>query len=282
MVKNNQDESTTDLETVGIIPAAGRALRISPLPCSKELLPIGFGNTADDNLRPKVVSQYLLDKFRIAGVSKVYFILRKGKWDIPAYYGDGAASSLKFAYLMMNLPYGVPYTLDQAYPFVREAKVCMGFPDILFEPDNAYVIANQMLLDIEADLVVGLYPVKDKRQAQTCDMVQWDRSTGRIAEIVIKPQNTDLEYSWIFAVWTPAFTRFMHEYLRIERKHRRGNSTAGEIHLGHVVQQAIAEGLAVYGRAFSNDHFIDIGTPAALQEAYIKYRDLQILGGNQL
>ena len=261
------------MEVVGLIPAAGKASRLSPLPCSKELIPIGFGNMADDSLRPKVVSHYLLDKFNLAGVSKVYFILRNGKWDIPAYYGDGTILAMNFAYLLMNLPYGVPYTINQAYPFVRDAKVLMGFPDILYGPDDAFVLADQTLFKNEADLVIGLFPVKDEHQVMKSDMVQWDKTTGRIEKIVIKPQFSNLEYSWIFAVWTPGFTQFMHDYLQIARKDHRGSGIAKEIHLGHVVQQAITAGLRVYGHAFSNYKFIDIGTPNELDEAYKKYRN---------
>ena len=50
-------------EIVGLIPAAGRATRLAPLPCSKELVPIGFQTAADGaDRRPKPVSQYLLDR----------------------------------------------------------------------------------------------------------------------------------------------------------------------------------------------------------------------------
>jgi glucose-1-phosphate thymidylyltransferase len=77
-------------EIIGLIPAAGQATRIAPLPCSKELYPIGFRTVpGSDGLRPKAVSHYLLEKMQIAGVRKAYFILRQGKWDIPAYWGDG-------------------------------------------------------------------------------------------------------------------------------------------------------------------------------------------------
>ena len=83
---------------------------------------------------PKVVSHYLLDKYKAAGIKKVYFILRKGKWDIPQYYGDGSVIDMDIAYLLMNHPYGHPFTLDQAFPFTRNNLVAFGFPDILDIP----------------------------------------------------------------------------------------------------------------------------------------------------
>ena len=118
-------------EIVGLIPAAGTAQRISPLPCSKELLPVGFHQTeANCDTRPKVVSHYLLESMHLAEISKVYIILRRGKWDIPAYFGDGKIVNLSIAYLMMDLPFGVPYTLDQAYPFVKDDTIVFGFPEV--------------------------------------------------------------------------------------------------------------------------------------------------------
>jgi glucose-1-phosphate thymidylyltransferase len=275
MDKSDQTGRGVSSEIVGLIPAAGKASRLSPIPCSKELIPIGLWKMADNCLRPKAVSHYLLDKYRTAGVSKVYFILRKGKWDIPAYYGDGSIMEMDFAYLLMNLPYGVPYTLDQAYPFVRGAKVMLGFPDILFGPDDAFAVADQMLISRGADIVIGLFPVKDKHQVMKCDMVQWDKGTDKVEKIVVKPQQSTLEYSWIFAIWTPVFTKFMHDYLQIEKKEREVRGYGKEIYLGHVVQQAINAGFHVVGQTFPGHGFIDIGTPNELEEAYRTYHNME-------
>jgi len=80
-----------DKEVIGLIPAAGQAKRIAPMPMSKELFPIGFQIIDDEQTaRPKVVSHYLLEKFKYAGISKTFIVIRQGKWDIPAYFGDGA------------------------------------------------------------------------------------------------------------------------------------------------------------------------------------------------
>src|SRR5262245_15338842 len=107
-------------EVVGLVPAAGRATRIAPLPCSKELYPIGFRSVdGGKSTAPKVVSHYLLEKMRLAGITKIYIVLREGKWDIPGYFGDGSMLDMKLAYLMIGSPFGTPYTLDAAYPFLE-------------------------------------------------------------------------------------------------------------------------------------------------------------------
>lgn len=262
-------------EIIGLIPAAGRASRINPIPCSKELIPIGFTKCKDSTIYPKVVTQYLLEKYQLIGVTKVFFILRNGKWDIPAYFGDGSMLNMNFAYLQMNLPFGVPFTLDQAYPFVRNAKIAMGFPDILFGPIDAFACANQTLIKKNADIVVGLYPVKDRNQSMTCDMVKWETQTSKIKRVLVKPKDTSLQLSWIFAIWTPAFTDFMHKFLKDRKEDYLNGTIDKELYLGHIVQQAIDEGLNVIGHAFEENSFIDIGTPDELSEAYKKYRDYE-------
>ena len=147
-------DNNSQREVIGLIPAAGKASRLPSLPCSKELYPIGYDSR---NFSPKVVSQYLLESMRIADIKKAYIILRKGKWDIPAYFGDGKMLDMHLGYLIMDLPYGVPYTLDQAYPFVKEAKVALGFPDIIFEPEDVFVRLLEKQKESNANIVLGLF-----------------------------------------------------------------------------------------------------------------------------
>ena len=81
--------------------------------------------------RPKVVCHYLLEKMRLAGITKAYIVLKEGKWDIPSYFRDGSLVDMQLAYLLLGLPFGTPYTIDQAYSFVRHSTVAFGFPDIV-------------------------------------------------------------------------------------------------------------------------------------------------------
>jgi glucose-1-phosphate thymidylyltransferase len=257
------------VEKIGLIPAAGIAKRLGSLAFSKELLPIGFkAGRKEPGL--KAVSTYLLEKFYQAGINKVYTVVRKGKWDILNYYGDGREIGIPLAYLIMAYPFGVPYTLDQAYPFVKTSKVFLGFPDILFEPENAFTEADAALGQNCADLTLGLYPVSDKRQIQKSDMVQFE-TDGRITQIIVKPETTDLKFSWVFAIWKPDFTLFMHDYLKHDLAKRQKNSNQAEIHLGHVIQAAIESGLSVFGHLFADFNFIDVGNPENLAEALKKF-----------
>src|SRR6266852_4220551 len=158
MTNCNQDKEV-HREVVGLLPAGGQATRIAPLPCSKELYPIGFRHVdGGRSVRPKVVCHYLLEKMRLAGISKTYIVLREGKWDIPAYLGDGTMLDMHLAYLLIRQSPGVLYTLDQAYPFVQDALVAFGFPDIIFRSDDAFLRLLARQTATKADLVLGLFP----------------------------------------------------------------------------------------------------------------------------
>jgi len=241
---------------IGLLPAGGQATRLSPLPLSKELYPLGFRKAADGRTVPKVVSHYLLEKMQQAGIGKAFFILRSGKWDIPAYYGDGELVQMRLGYLTVHVPYGVPYTLDQAYPFLQGATVAIGFPDILFQPENAYSVLLERLAQRGADVVLGLFPTEHFRKA---GMVQFD-AEGRVQRIVEKPQQTDLQYMWAIAVWSPRFTEFLHEFVN-------GPVPETEVPIGDVIQAGIHAGLRVEAEAFPNGSYLDVGTPDDLARA---------------
>ena len=271
-----------NLPVIGLIPAGGKATRISPLPLSKELYPVGFRGDGDieinnqsnnqnsnqNHLRPKVVSHYLLERMQLAGIDKAYFILRSGKWDIPAYFGDGEMLSMSLGYLIMSLPYGVPFTLDSAYPFVKDAVVALGFPDILFEPKDAFFKILKRLENSNADVVLGLFPTDKPQKA---GMVDFD-DAGKVRSIIEKPPESDLRFMWGIAVWKPEFTKFLHEYL-IGIKEDINLPNSPEIPIGNVIQAAISKGLQVEAEAFENGSYLDIGTPDDLMTALRGFAD---------
>jgi glucose-1-phosphate thymidylyltransferase len=258
-------------EVIGLVPAGGKAVRLAPLPCSKELYPVGFRLVDESGtLRPKVACHYLLERMRLAHITKAYIILREGKWDIPAYLKDGKMLDIYLAYLMMDLPFGVPYTLDQAYPFVRNAIVAFGFPDNIFQAEDAFVRLLARQSESRADIVLGLFPT---HQPHKVDMVDLDPD-GRICGIQIKPARTHLRYTWLIAVWTPKFTRFMHEYVTAlqKRKDDRKGGVNGEekqeLFVGDVIQAAIHNDMQVDTVLFPNEKYLDISTPEDMIKAF--------------
>ena len=257
---------TPSHEIIGLIPAAGKATRLSPLTGSKELLPIGC-QTPEGT--PKVACHYLLEHMTMADIKKAYVVLREGKWDIPAYFGDGTAYGIHLAYLMMGRPYGPPFTLDQAYPFVQDALVALGFPDIIFESDDAFKRLIAKLAETKADVVLGLFPT---HQPQNVDMVEVDRHY-RVKHILIKPDKTNLKHTWGIAVWTPVFTHFMHEYLMtVQGSFETAKNEKTELHVGDVIQAGIVNGLKIMSVPVSNEPYIDIGIPENLEKIRIQIK----------
>jgi glucose-1-phosphate thymidylyltransferase len=250
----------TPREVVGLVPMAGRATRISPLPMSKELYPVALQET-ERGVRPKVASQFLLEQMRAAGISRVYLTLRDGKWDIPAYYQDGTALlGMHLAYVMMRLPHGPPFSLDAAYPFVRAHIVATGFPDILFSPSDAFVHLLARQAQSDADVVLGLFPWD---VPESDDMVDVD-DEGRVHALHLKEPVQHLTYTWVMAVWSPNFTEFMHAFLADQI--RMGEAMPPELSVGHVIRAAVLEKLDVRAVSFPNGRFLDIGTPGGLSQ----------------
>lgn len=242
----------------GIIPAGGVGSRLGKLPVSKEIYPIIDGR---DGFSHSVLCENLIRYFRIAGITDIHFIIRKGKWDIPNYLGDGSEFGVNLSYLIMNHPYGTPFTIDQAYPFVKDDYVALGFPDLINSPENLYSELKKKILETKADIVLGLCPI---RKPDKVDMVEFEGN--KIKRIVIKQERPDLKYGWTNAVWGPSFTRFSHEYLRaaLERKEPKitleGHADR-EIYVGDIVHAAIREGYRIEFVIFEEGSSIDLGTP---------------------
>lgn len=248
-------------ETVGLVPAAGLAQRVAPLPCSKEIFPVGIDwSDSAKGPRPKVAAHYLLDQMRTAGVRKTYMILRAGKWDIPDYFRDGHWLNQSIAYLIMRRPFGVPYTLDQAHPFIRGNTVLFGFPDIVMYPDDIFKRLLARLHNTGSDVVLALF---NAHRPEKMDMVAVGAG-DRIETIRIKPRQTDLTLTWVAAVWTPVFTEFMHHH--VSGLPDPGDSDR-ELFVGDVLQAAVDSGMTVTGTRIDNGRYLDIGTPEDLAGA---------------
>jgi len=262
-------------EIVAVIPAAGMATRLAPLPCSKELIPIGFGAESEENRfrsKVKVVSHYLLKMLRLAGIKKAYIVLNSEKLDIPAYFGSGQMVDMKLAYLLVDLPIAVPYTLDQAYPFVKNKLVALGFPDIILHPENSFVQLLTKKMQTNADVVLGLYPTD---QPLKMDVVDYDEN-GCIRQIRPKPskfKDDKVNYTWLTAVWTPIFTQYLHEFVSKHKKRyfydgfEAATKNKRELFVGDVFQAAIADRLNIETVLFSEGNCLDIGTPDDLAKA---------------
>lgn len=260
-------ETNRRKEVVAVLPAAGRSLRLVPLPCSKEILPVGLMTvTGRRGSRLRVVSHYLLECLQKADIRKAYIVIRQGKWDIPAYWGSGGMLGVNLAYMVIEGSSGPPDTIDRAYPFVKDKIVAFGFPDIILRPKEVFAKLLDRLNCSGSDVVLALFPAHD---AKVMDMIDIDAAL-RVRAIHLKPRVTRLRYAWLCAVWTPVFTDFLHQFLRRVRQGGKagvvGNrriDAQGDIPVGVVLKEAVKAKLKVGGVTFPTGRYIDIGTPQA-------------------
>ena len=254
MIKNN---------IVGLIPCAGNGSRLGSLPFSKELYPIGFPKDNDKNY-VKVVSSYLIDYMKEAGINNFHIIIKEGKWDIPTYFNKVPNWNLNFCYHIANVDYGVPFSLNMAYPFIKDKIVCLGFPDILFKPKKVF---NQLLSKLSSkkdiSIVLGVMPI-DK--PDKWDMVEYDHQ-NKIIRIIIKSSTVKhLKYGWINAVWNSEFTEYLNLYVsNLLKKNSPKDIKNNEIYIGDVIRESIKDGYNVDSIIFEQGACLDIGTPGDLQ-----------------
>lgn len=252
-------EQRATAEVVAVVPAAGRAARLGEIPFSKALYPVGFRRNADGTiLRPKVACEYLLDSLQMAGVHRGLLVVRRGKWDVPEYLGDGSRFNMRLAYVPAESSPSVLHSIDLVYPFVREAIVAFGFPDVLFRPAAMFgrLIAHQARSN--ADVLLAVAPAET---TDRLDRVEID-SAGRVLDVVTGRSRSDSHLKWIVAVWGPAFSQFMRDFLE-----ERDTADAQEVFVGDVMRAAVMAGLRVDSLLFPDGVSIDIGTPEDLSEA---------------
>jgi len=264
------------MRVIGVIPGGGRGQRLAPLPCSKELLPVGFRATPRGP-RPKVIANYLIDAMREAGVQHVLWLIDRSKADILQYFGSGAELGVQLAYVPTEASLSVVHTLDGARAFVGDAHVLFGFPDIIFEPLYALRSLRQRLLHCRADVVLGALSVPPQ---QVADRVRMD-ADGRALEVRVKPLAGAWPYAWILAAWAPSFTRFLERWLSAHSSLASATpqAAAQEFYLGQVMQAAIEAGLSIEVETFQFGSFIDVGTAAGYAAASRRYAELGLEPG---
>ncbi len=261
------------MEIIGLIPAGGQAKRLGKIPCSKEIIPVcNIEKEFSSRFKINVISEHLINSYRIAGIKNIYFILRQGKWDIPSYYGDGKELGVNISYLIMNLPYGTPFTLDQAYHFTKDKYIALGYPDIIFSPAEAFIDVRKRMLETDADIVLGVFSIKNYKK---WDMIEFDNK-GKIKDIVIKKDRPDLKYGWAIALWNTTFWDFMHYHIQKlikssqYRKLKANELPSRELYPGDIFLEAIKNGMRAEAVIFKNGRSTDIGTPEDFQRFYKK------------
>jgi glucose-1-phosphate thymidylyltransferase len=240
------------------------ASRLGKLPCSKELIPIpGDGSEETPAPATEPVAARLVRACALAGASRVSWILRHGKWDIPAYFGSGAASGVSMNYSVMEYPYGPPFTLNEAWHLYRNDIVLLGFPDILISHRDPFSSLVDRLRTGSCDVALAVVTAPEPTLV---DVVRMD-DQSRIHQIIPKPSGIENTDAWLWAAWTPVFSEFLHKKVEallepiLSKGSRPAASEIPEVHVGHIIDAFIQDGGSVQGVRFPDTRFLDIGTP---------------------
>jgi glucose-1-phosphate thymidylyltransferase len=227
------------------------------LPFSKELLPVGVRESEHGPV-VRLACDALLESLRAAAAARAYVVVRDEKLDLVRHLGAGEDFDVPLAAICVRDSRSLPESLDRAWPFVRDGRVALGFPDVEMGPPDglARVAAHQ--LETGADLVLGLFPAA---RPETTDMVDVDAS-GRVRRVEVRPRTTTLRFCWLVAVWGPRFTEHLHAMVATS------SASDAELQIGAVVAGAVEAGLDVRGLELPGAWYRDVGTPADLAAAW--------------
>jgi glucose-1-phosphate thymidylyltransferase len=257
-----------------LIPAAGRGSRLGSIPCSKEIMPLGFryqsGAEEGQEWQPVTAIETHLQGHRAAGAERCCVIIGRSKHDVVYYLGSGGRHGLSIAYLFQDELRGMPFALDLARPWVGQATVLFSMPDTLITPGRVFTDLAEYHRQRSADVTLGLFYTD---RPEKFGMVRLGPD-GRPIDFVDKPQETDLRLMWGMAAWSPRFAEFMHRYLA------QLPMQAPECVLSDVFLAAMREGqLSLDALVFPKGHYHDIGTPASFQAAVYELALGQVDGG---
>ena len=246
-------------ELIGLIPAAGKGLRLG-LPYPKELYPVIQNN------RYKPISQFTLDNLTNAGLKQVVFVVNETKHQLIGYFGSGQRFGCDISYVVQEQAIGqaqstspgLAHALDSAYHQVKGKVVFFGMADTIMRPHDVFAQGYQKS-STDDDVILVLF---DTIRPEKFGMVRTD-ADNRVVEIDDKPKQTDLTRMWGCIIWRPRFTEFLHESI-----HKQGISD-----FALIMNNAIREGYRFRGVPISDGTYIDLGTYDEIMEMDRQFRE---------
>ena len=167
---------------------------------------------ARERPRPSVpVCHYLLRQYRAAGIEDVRLLRRAEKTDLAAHFGAGSVEGLRVRDTVVAPTAGSVHTLALGCREAPEARIAVGFPDIVLTPATLCRAALDELERGAADICIGSVDIAaDERR-------NWDllRTDGaRVIDYAMKPEEgCALERGTALAVWRPSATAFLLAWL---------------------------------------------------------------------
>ena len=212
---------------VGVIPAAGFANRLGPLPCSKELLPVGG--------RP--VMEYVVERMLLGGAADIRVVTRADKGDVVEHARRLGATVVE----------GNPASVSESVRLglsglAPDDVVLLGFPDSLWEPVDGFSTLVDALRD-GIDVALGCFR---SDELQRSDVVVAD-ADGIVRSVQVKPARPSSDLIWGCAAARASALDALGEHAEP----------------GHLFDRLARRG-SVRAVRFEGE-FVDIGTPESLE-----------------
>lgn len=212
---------------VGIIPAAGKASRISGLP--KFLLPF-FHNNKSTILLTSLVDMMNVDDLYVTTCPENAQLIYK-------YLPETST-------LMVADTHTMSETVCRMQKLVGERNVLFGMPDTYVTDKFAYKKLADEMNRSNADVVVGLWKFREDQKGKLGQcQIDVDRNVVRVVD---KDPTCDLEWAWGALAWKSSF------WNHIDPK---------TSHVGYGLNPAIAAGLNVKA-VYMEGEYYDCGTPS--------------------
>jgi glucose-1-phosphate thymidylyltransferase len=226
-VGDTSEKQPRSPRVVGVVPAAGYATRLQPLPGSKEMLPVGG--------RP--VMDYVIERMRLAPCSEVRVVTRPEKEDVIA---NASASGA-------NVIVARPRSLSESIAtglsgLAAHDIVLVGLPDTIWEPRDGYAQLVAALADPFA-VVLGLFRTADLDRSDVVTLAD----SGVVEKVEVKPLRPASGWIW------GCFAARVFALSGLERGSEPGD------YLDSLCASRRVAGVPL------SDVWIDIGTKAALE-----------------
>lgn len=237
-----------DIEKIGLIPAAGRGIRMG-LPFPKELFPV-MGN---DSYLP--IAHFSVDRILRADIHHIVFVINETKHQLIEYFGSGDEYNCHFSYVVQGAKTttlegstspGLAHALDAAHHLTRNKNVYFAMADTMMHPADVFKIAEQSAPP-DADVILCLFKTD---HPEKFGMVSFEEASGKVNKIIDKPAQTALIWMWGSIIWGPEFTEFLHQKVLLDKM----------TDFATIMNQAIAAGVNFNAVCFKDGNYIDIGT----------------------
>ena len=164
------------MRVVGVIPSAGRAERLQPLPCSKEMIRIGERRLID----------WIVERMRAGGADELRIVTRPDKRDV-AEYAEAIGATLVL---------GEPPSLSRSLALglaglSPDAVGLIGFPDSIWEPRDGFhrLVAA---LGPGRDVALGLFRWDEPERSDVVSLAK----DGTVTRIECRPRRPVTNLVW--------------------------------------------------------------------------------------